>query len=835
MKKDVSTENDERRRTEDAVRSAHAELEQIFNAAPPMAVLGLDHTVLKVNANCAKLFGTPPEQLVGKKCIEVLHGSACCTEDCGLKAVRRGESLKTEQTKHVANGRVLPCLVQSLPYRNSDGEVVGAIQSITDISSIKNAEQVILQATARNITAQKRAEDELRESRDRFERVAKSVSDVIYEWDVASNRIDWQGDIDAELGYPQGTIPPTIDGWLALIHRDDRERVAAAVEHHRQNSEPIDITYRIRRRNGEWRHWEDRGSPVLNDAGVPTRVIGACSDVTERMRAENALRESEQRFMDVLYAADDAILLIDAETYVDCNDATAQMLGYENRDEFLMTHPSELSPPQQPDGRDSFEKAEEMMRTALDKGFHRFEWIHRKADGTDFPVEVSLTPITYQGKTILHCVWRDLTEQKMAEEELMSSERKLRTITDSALDAVIMMDPDGNVAHWNPAAEEILGYSSEEMMGRPVHDVLTPAQYRQTASQGFAHFAASGKGAAVGKTLELTALRKDGTEFPIDISVNAIEQNDGWWAVAVLRDITDRKRDEQERSRLQERLVETSRLAGMSEVATGVLHNVGNVLNSVNVSANIVSEKLRKSRIGSLAKVAAMLNEHADHLPDFLTIDPRGRQLPTYLSTLAAHLSGEKDVLLDEMSGLLQRVEHVKEIVSMQQEHSHIAGVKEEVDLADVLDGAIKLNDASFVRHNVQIVREFDDVAPMVLDKHRLLQILVNLIGNAKHALHESQQDDKRVVLRITNNQEGRVSIEVVDNGVGIPKEHLTRIFEHGFTTKKDGHGFGLHSSALAAKELGGTLTAYSDGPGCGACFCLELPQYVEEMALCKA
>jgi PAS domain S-box-containing protein len=148
------------------------------------------------------------------------------------------------------------------------------------------------------------------------------------------------------------------------------------------------------------------------------RFATVFQDITERKKAEDALRGSEKRFMDVLYASNDAILLVGDGAFVDCNEAAARMLGYANRDGFLLSHPSELSPPTQPDGGSSFEKANDMMKTAFQKGFHRFEWTHRKANGEDFPVEVSLTPIMIQGKNLLYCVWRDITEHKRAEEQL---------------------------------------------------------------------------------------------------------------------------------------------------------------------------------------------------------------------------------------------------------------------------------------------------------------------------------------------------------------------------------------------------------------------------------
>ena len=111
----------------------------------------------------------------------------------------------------------------------------------------------------------------------------------------------------------------------------------------------------------------------------------------------------------------------------------------------------------------------------------------------------------------------------------------------------------------------------------------------------------------------------------------------------------------------------------------------------------------------------------------------------------------------------------------------------------------------------------------MNLEKHKILQILVNLLRNAKHACQESDRADKRLTVRVING-DGRVRISVIDNGIGIPPENLIRIFSHGFTTKKDGHGFGLHSGALAAKEMDGSLTVHSDGPGQGSTFTLELP-----------
>jgi signal transduction histidine kinase len=141
----------------------------------------------------------------------------------------------------------------------------------------------------------------------------------------------------------------------------------------------------------------------------------------------------------------------------------------------------------------------------------------------------------------------------------------------------------------------------------------------------------------------------------------------------------------------------------------------------------------------------------------------------------------------------------------------------------------LRLNAGAMERHQVQVIREYFDVPPILVDKHKVLQILVNLIRNAKYALDDRGHSDKRMVLQIGQNGNNMVKISVIDNGVGIAPENLTRIFEHGFTTRKEGHGFGLHNGALAARELGGALIAHSDGTGKGATFTLELPRRPRE------
>jgi signal transduction histidine kinase len=294
-------------------------------------------------------------------------------------------------------------------------------------------------------------------------------------------------------------------------------------------------------------------------------------------------------------------------------------------------------------------------------------------------------------------------------------------------------------------------------------------------------------------------------------------------SVDTFEDITERKKADADLAAAHKQLLQISRQAGMAEVATGVLHNVGNVLNSVNVSANLLAEYVEKSKGAELARVTAVLREHEGDLGNFVTTHPQGRHLTGYLETLNRHLQAERQAAAAEIGHLGQKIDHIKEIVTMQQSFAVVAGVQEQIAITDLVEDSLRLSAAALSRHRIEIRREYEVAATLTLDKHKALQILVNLLTNAKCACVESGREDGRVTIRVSRFADC-VRIEVTDNGIGILQGNLTRIFNFGFTTRKAGHGFGLHSGALAARELGGALIANSDGPGRGATFTLELP-----------
>ncbi|WP_309894806.1 ATP-binding protein [Archangium sp.] len=403
---------------------------------------------------------------------------------------------------------------------------------------------------------------------------------------------------------------------------------------------------------------------------------------------------------------------------------------------------------------------------------------------------------------------------------LRESQGQLVSVFESTDDLVLSLDREGRLVTANRVLkmlfQQLLG--REPQRGEPLLD-MAPPSIKQDLQQRLER-TLEGK-----RSRAEVAIPIGGKLRTLDITLSPVlGQGDRVMGATLFsRDITDRKEAEARLSELHRSLLDVSRQAGMAEVATGVLHNVGNALNSVNVSANLVFDRLQGLRLSGLSRATELLSANASRLGTFLTKDEQGRQLPAYLQTLSSQLTQEQQELLAELRSLRASVEHIKSVVSMQQQHARFSGVVEQVTVSELIDDALRLHAVSFERLGIQLRREYAEVPPVLVDRHRLLQILVNLLSNARHALLESTHGDKQLSIHVKQSGE-RLRIAVEDNGMGIAPENLARMFTQGFTTKKDGHGFGLHISALAAEEMGGCLTCTSEGLGQGATFTLELP-----------
>jgi sensor domain CHASE-containing protein/HAMP domain-containing protein len=283
------------------------------------------------------------------------------------------------------------------------------------------------------------------------------------------------------------------------------------------------------------------------------------------------------------------------------------------------------------------------------------------------------------------------------------------------------------------------------------------------------------------------------------------------------------------RSRLQ--LVESAHEAGKSTVASEVLHNVGNALNSVNVSSGLVSSRLHRMNLQDLERLARAIDQHSGDLAAYLDRDERGKHIPEYLRQLVESLVRDRESALTECTVLTEGLVHMVEIVKAQQNHVERPTAMDIVSTSSELEAALRISGAA-TDGGVQIVREYQGTPRVRAQKHKLLQILVNLLRNARDAVDAGESTNPRIVMRLSTHPDGEfVRIEIQDNGVGIDPDNVVAIFGSGFTTKAGGHGLGLHSSANLAIQMGGRLTAHSEGLGKGSTFVLELPLEEQRVA----
>lgn len=571
------------------------------------------------------------------------------------------------------------------------------------------------------------------------------------------------------------------------------------------------------RRDGSRIHVEV-SSHRLTFAGRDAKLV-LVADITERKRKEEQLQHARALLDSIVENLPVAVFLKEARDlrFVRWNKAGEQLLGIP-AEELIGKNDYDFFPREEADffiakdrealqGGRLVEIPEEQLQTRH-KGVRL---VHTKK----IPIlDAAGRPAYLLG------IAEDITERKAAQRRLAESEQRLRSILETHPECVKLVAADGTILEMNPAGLRMLqAEGPEQVIGRSVYDAVAPEYHELFRQLHEAVFRGESR------TAEFEIIGRQGQRRWMETHACPLRDTEGRIVaqLAVTRDITERKQTEAQLAAAHRQLLETSRQAGMAEVATSVLHNVGNVLNSVNVAATLVADTLRASKAANLAKVVALLEAHAADLGAFLTTDPKGRQVPAYLRQLAAHLTEEQQRLVGEMDGLRKHIDHIKDIVAMQQSYARVGGVAETVDVVDLVEDSLAMNASALSRHDVQVVKEFADVPPVTVEKHKVLQILVNLIRNAKYACDESGRADKQMTVRVAQ-QDGHIRIAVIDNGVGIAPENLRRIFNHGFTTRKNGHGFGLHSSALAAKELGGRLSVHSEGPGRGATFTLELP-----------
>ncbi len=656
----------------------------------------------------------------------------------------------------------------------------------------------------------KRAELVLRESEVKFHLLADNISDVFW---IASP--DLRQSLYVSPGYEPmfgRTVAQQYANpmqWPDAIVPEDHERAFGAFLRLASGEESMEVEYRIARPDGSICWIYDRGFQVRDPSGKVIRVTGIASDITQRKQADTALRESEERlrFLSNLAEvtrtlANPALIMAatarmlgehllasrcayadvaqDGEQFTIVDDYTdgcestvgsyhlslfgARAVAELRRGETLIVRnvDSELL---RDEGADMFNaigiKAIICCPLIKNGGLRALMAVHSTTPRDWQPAEIALVQ-----ETVERC-WTTI-DQRNAEDKLRESDEKFHQLADHINDTFWIRSPDMREIHYiSPAFERIWGRSVNELLTNPeIWNDFTVLEDRERVRAAFVTLTKD----APSLDIEYRIQRPDGAIRWIRVRgfqvLNAAKQLIR--LTGIVTDITDRKKAEGELEKTNWKLLEASRRAGMAEVATEVLHNVGNVLNSVNVASSCVAESLRKSKSADLAKVAALMREHESDLGNFVTHDPRGKNLTRFFTQLAVHLSDEQAAVLKELAGLQKNIEHIKAIVKMQQNIAKVPALTESLSAAELVEDALKINASGIIRHSIQIVREFANMPLITVEKHKLLQILVNLIRNAKEACTARGPKDRRLVLGVSNGQD-RVRISVSDNGEGMP------------------------------------------------------------------
>ncbi len=712
-----------------------------------------------------------------------------------------------------------------------DGVPVGRVWSFRDITERERAEAALAQTSGLLETLLENSPDLIyfKDVDSRFTRCSKSLC----EW-MGSNRQEIIGKSDWDF-YSEES---------ARSYLNDEQEII------RTGKATIDKLEQSAWENGESRWLLTSKLPLRDKDGRIIGTFGISKDVTALKAAEANLASERDLLCTLLDHSPDCIYFKDRQSrFVRCSKAFEKLFQVSDRSGFIGKTDFDFFTEEH--ARPAFEDEQEIIRTGqpllgkVEKETH--------GDGRTTWCLTNKMPWRDKDGNIIGTfgISKGVTALKEAEAKLAHERDLLNTLLDNFPDAIYYKDRQSRFVRFSKSTVEkslaaarsrhrgslpsadpaglpahLAGVEeyAEYMLGKTDFDFFTK-EHAQPAYEDEQEIIRTGK-PILGKLEEET--HPDGritwcltTKMPWrDKDGNII----GTFGIS--KDFTALKKAEVELEAAHQRLIETSRLAGMAEVATDVLHNVGNVLNSVNVSCSLAVDRVKASKAASLSRVSALLEENRGRLGEFLLNDPRGQQIPDFLAALAEHFVGEQSALLRDLEQLHENIDHIKLIVAMQQSYAKVAGVTESVSAARLVEDALHINEAALARHTVKVCREFEDSPPIVTDKHRVLQILVNLIRNAKYALDDSGRPDRLMTLRIGGDGDGHVKIQVSDNGVGIPPENLTRIFGHGFTTRRNGHGFGLHSSALAVRELGGSIQAQSEGLGKGATFTLLLPHH---------
>jgi PAS domain S-box-containing protein len=614
-----------------------------------------------------------------------------------------------------------------------------------------------------------------------LEYLFENASDAIYVLDLHGNFVAVNRKAEELTGFkrqdsigksfrkiiPLKSLPKTMSGFLSVI-RGKSIRLELELRTASEKTIPVEIT----------------SAPLIINGKI-VGTFGFVRDITQRVLMENRLRDANKKLETLLETAMEGIVTGDPDENITfANRAFADMLGY-REDELIGMNLRRLV------DEDGFKTIRRQTETRKKGKTSRYELVMYRKDGEPRVFQVSASPLwnedgSFAG-TIGICL--DITERKQMEEALRSSEEKFRAITTSAKDAIIMADSNGRISHWNPAAENIFGYTKEEALGKEMLKVVTPNHFHEDFLRGFQNFKETGQGSFVGKTLELPFIRKNGTEFPVELSISAFQIRSEWYAVGILRDISERKKMEQkleeyaehleekveertkELKEAQGRLLKAERLAAIGEVAAMIGHDLRNPLTGIAGAAYYL-----KTKLGAV-------------------IDEKAKEMLRVI---------EKDI------------EHSNQIITDLLDYSR----EIRLELTETTPKSIMKEALSLVKvpNNIKITDTTENKPTINVDTAKIIRVFVNIVKNAFDAMPEGGK------LKIKSEQKnGNLQITFTDTGKGMPKEVMENIWAPFFTTKAQGMGLGLPICKRIVEAHKGNISVEST-VGKGTTFIVTIP-----------